>query len=147
MIGGVGRFEALIIVLERRKGDVGVLGIEMVEDVARGYVAVANVTMTVCTDVCFIEGGEKELLEYLVGVDVGGKSGGGNAVIVTEVRDDSAGCVGRGDGIGARVDRNNNRGVGKCVVHRRRDGEEQVSKLAIAKIGVDQCGVGIELTV
>ena len=143
LIGVIGRFEALIIFLELRRGDVSVLGIEMVEDAARQYVSVANITLIKCTDVCL----EKELLEGLVGVDVGDKSGGGNAVIVTEVRDDSAGCVGWGDGIGARVDRNNKGCVGKCVVRRWRDGEEQVSKLAIAKIGVDQYSVGIELAV
>ena len=103
--------------------------------------------MAECADARFIDSGEKDLLEGLVSVDIGGKSGGGNNVIVTEVNGDSAGCVGRDDGIGARVDRNNKRGVGKCVVHRQRDGKEQVSKLAVVEIGVDQCGVGIELAV
>ena len=145
-LGGiVGGLEAGVVGFEVHRCDPTVGAIQMVEDRNGRHVGVGGVFVLECADVDIRHGRKKELFQSIVDSVVVSEQAEGRSVLMNVGSDLRVGAVRKGWGHWSWIWWNDKWRVGsQSVIHRRRDSEPKVAKLAAAVFGVDGGGVGFQ---
>ena len=108
--------EASVVFLKICGGDVGVVGVKVIQNGMGGGEAVSDVLVLEGADEHFVNSGEKNLSESLFGVIVLVEECGGSVKSIAKFGDLGASGVGWDDGYRAGVDGHNEGGGRKIVV-------------------------------